>query len=253
MMRRRVMSYEYVLEGSNVIFKELKGGDIMKMRTKGINILTILVYTMISLFTMSQPVQAATSEIITYEEYSDTIAKKYLEYGIETEMEPVSSGYVYTRELLNNELESIPVKVKYLKEWENKPVEIEGNSEDEKKSGIVPYAMYLDKTCTANKAIVDGLFTCSVKVKATLRVNAQSNSIIKANKPSLSVRSGNGFADYIKLISYTSSINNTSKRTVNHYASYNIKAELKKQISNAGLTTWTKVNKTIKVKMYPFK
>lgn len=126
------MSYEYVLEGSNVIFKELKGGDIMKMRTKGINILTILVYTMISLFTMSQPVQAATSEIITYEEYSDTIAKKYLEYGIETEMEPVSSGYVYTRELLNNELESIPVKVKYLKEWENKPVEIEGNSEDEK-------------------------------------------------------------------------------------------------------------------------
>lgn len=105
----------------------------------------------------------------------------------------------------------------------------------------------------SSNVIFKELNTCSVKVKATLRVNAQSNSIIKANKPSLSVRSGNGFADYIKLISYTSSINNTSKSTVNHYASYNIKAELKKQISNAGLTTWTKVNKTIKVKMYPFK
>lgn len=40
------MSYEYNLESSNVIFRELKGGGaVMKMRTRGINILTLLIYT----------------------------------------------------------------------------------------------------------------------------------------------------------------------------------------------------------------
>lgn len=58
--------------------------------------------------------------------------------------------------------------------------------------------------------------------------------------------------DYVRLISYSTKIDNSSSNINAHFVTYTITCELKQQTSIGGVTSWEKVNKTFSVKIKPF-
>lgn len=215
--------------------------------------LNILLFVMTSLLFFSINTNAAT--IIGYDEYSTAIIDEYARYGVELEMKPLDNGYVYTKELLNKELLKVEENVRKIKESR---VVISSGLGSSEGGNISEYSMYGNKNCSAQKTITDisnPLYPCycQILIKAKVRVDYQNNHVIKGYRPTLSAQSAVVFDDYVKLLSYKATVNNSSKKSKKHYINYSLKVELKKSISIGGVQAWQKESHTTSAKMYPFK
>lgn len=208
--------------------------------------------------TMGQVVEASSdTNIISYETYSETLIQEYKKYDIEIEMQEIE-GQIYTQELLNEELQIVSDNATKMKKWADIPVELEGYASREDTPVINPRAMYVTKPVTASAKLTDLTMptfplSCTISVTADVYVNAQACSILKGYKPELEVTKATGFDDWIELVSYSTSINNSSTTVIDHYIKYTITAKVKKSVSIGGVTSWEKVSKNFNVKLYPFK
>lgn len=124
-------------------------------------------------------------------------------------------------------------------------------------SEVEPLAMYDYVTDYADGTIVDTTNiliprTCKIRVTATMYADIGNNNILSAGSPSLDVRSATGYDDYVRLISYSTKIDNSSSNINAHFVTYTVTCELKQQTSIGGVTSWEKVNKTFSVKIKPF-
>lgn len=222
----------------------------MKEKTKRI-LCPILVLTLCLLFAV-QPLHAAENSIIDFNYYSQTLIDKYAEYGVELEMSP-TENYIYTTDLLEYELSKVEENVRILNSSE--PIaEAIGYAEN----GVSTRAIYSTKTASAysyitNTTIPTYPLTCRVKTTASFYVDLNSDTILNAYAPTLEVVSAIGYDDWIRLNSYTVSIDNSSSTMTNHHAIYYINATVKESVSIGGATAWTKVDESFTVKLYPFK
>lgn len=224
------------------------------MRKKLLSLIMVFCFTLGLTLTVSAN---DNSSVISYEHYSQTLIDAYEKHGVEIELYPLQN-YTYTQELLNDELSKIEENINRYNLLSTELIEFEGYANELSDSRYTGYAMYVTKTASATTTISDLSnpllpCTCQVKVTANLYTDLQHNSILAAYAPTLVVMSGTGFDDWIELQSYTTSIDNSSSTTTNHYATYSITALLKTSVSVGGTTSWAKVTKNFNVKLYPFK
>lgn len=122
---------------------------------------------------------------------------------------------------------------------------------------IQPRAMYGKVSGWSDSvALSTDIFTSGyivIRTHATFDADIQRNNIIKAYRPTLDARQAVTYDDYVKLLSYTVSINNSSSNMSKRYAQYNIKCEVKKSIAIGGTEAWAKEEQNYSTKIYPFK
>lgn len=208
------------------------------------------------LFTPVFEINAASmSSEISFEVYSSTLINKYSDYGVEIEMQPKDENFVFTQELLEEELGKVEKNVQNLTKGQtifSPTIEAYGNQ-----SQITPFAMYATKTASNTYSysnLSNPLYPlrATIKVNAPLYVDIQRNTIIEAGKPTLSVMSAVGYADYIELVSYSTSIDNSSSNISRDHADYYIICLLKEEMSIGGVTSWAKVTCSFVIEMNPF-
>lgn len=203
-----------------------------------------------------QPTSAFASEtVISFAEYSRQIKEKYAEYGMNIEMTPISNDFVYTQELLDKELNKLAL---YGPQFVNKKINKSQILDNQNRNGTIsPNAMYATVTCSAQSRLYQpDIFiaaTCEIRTTANLQVDIQGDRIVKAYTPTLDVRSAIGYADYIKLISYTTKFNNNATNRKDRCVVYNMVVELKVEVSISGVSAWSKEEKNHFEFLYPFK
>lgn len=222
-------------------------------KSKGI--LSILL-SLIMIASISISANAQTSEVITYEEYSEALIQEYSKYGIEVEMKEIP-GSVYTTVALQAELLKVQTKVEHLKASTQFETMITDSTSVAESPVAEPRAMYAYITASGTKTqwdLTDIIFpkTFTVKVTAELYVDVQRNNILSAGKPSLELMSATGYDDYISYISHTVSIDNSSTNINKHSVTYTVQAYVKESLSMGGVESWAKVQKSIVVTIKPF-
>lgn len=208
----------------------------------------IFIYTI-----MAHPISAFADTQIDYETYSQKIKEKYAEFGINLETQEIDNKFIYTEEQLNRELEKIS---------ENGPQYASNyihNVLSESDISIMPSAMYGTVSAQAESYLFQpDLFisgTAKIRTTASIYVDLQRNSIIKGYSPTLEVREAlGGYADYVRLIDYTTRIDNSSTNIKNHFITYFMTIELKVEYNiGGGAIGWSKEERSHVETLHPFK
>lgn len=220
---------------------------------KKIVILLLVASFVFSISTNS--VYADEMQIISYEEYSSALIEKFEEHGRSLEIEPLDKDFVYTKELLEQEL----IKAE---EYLAKPLTVQCIDSDmslseKEENGISPASMLGTVRCSYSNLIVFSdtvvpTACCTVKSTATINVDYQRDYVISGEAPTLELRNGVNMDDYVRLNSYTTHISNADSNVANRYISYDINAQFKLDYSVIGVTAWEKVDKTFYVIYRPF-
>lgn len=227
------------------------------MKTKKMIIAVLFCFSLIN-YNFSEYVNASTiDDIITFEEYSNTIIDAYSSENIQIEIIKPEHDITLTRAILNNDLQHVNEnveKIKSLSTIDNNAIE----ADVVWNTNPISRAMYGEATGTAtyygtdtSNALIPLSYT--IRVTATIYGDINNCTILRAYQPSLNLISATGYDDYIKLLSYSSSIDNSSSTIANHCVYYTITCELKQVINIGAVTSWTKVNKTFPVTIKPFK
>lgn len=198
---------------------------------------------------------AEESQIISYEEYSSALIEKFAEYGRTLVVEPMDGEFLYTKELLEQELRNA-------EEYLAKPITIDVIDSDitvseEEKDGIRPASMIGTERLSKETSV---LFTetvvpkayCKVKTTATITSDYQRDYVMSGATPTLELTTGIAMDDYVVLNSYKTEIDNTSSTVAKRCIAYEINAKFKLDYSAIGVTAWEKVDKTFGVVFYPF-
>lgn len=220
----------------------------MKMNKKIISMLTLVCFIM-CFMQMTCTAYADDHSVISFEEYSETLINEYEKYGITVEMEPLPN-VSYTKELLEKELNNVENNIEEINKRQFTTVEVNNELSN---TGITPRAMYYDKNFTFNITKGNSPLLYTVKVTNKLQLDAQRDRIIKGYKPTIKMTAAVGYADYLVYKSHTISIDNSSSNIKKRFASYNIKVEVKEEISIGGVTAWEKHTDTIHTSIFPFK
>lgn len=189
------------------------------------------------------------NDVISGQEYCDALSKKYAQYDIELEIKPID-GYVYTKELLNQELIKADEEGSAL------------NQNNFVLNSSFRSALDLSSTTVSTLSAMPGTVTKStvcflaysvactwrVKVTSTMNVDFQHNTILSGGSPSLEVISGVNVEDYVALNSYSTSIYNGDG-----IIQYTVNAQFKVAASIGGVSGWKKINVTFYPTFTPFK
>lgn len=194
---------------------------------------------------------------ISFEEYASKISAAYLEEGVEIEPIKPQEEIIITEEMLANDLKNVHDNAEKIK--------ADSTIDDESilatvdwNDNVITHAMYGNATGTAtyngtdiSNPVIPRYFT--IKVTAKVYGDINNCTILEAYSPSLTLTSATGYADYIKLSSYSTKIDNSSSKIANHNVKYTITCELKEETSVGAVNSWAKVKKTFSVTIKPFK
>lgn len=197
------------------------------------------------------PVKAE-SNIISFEKYAASLIDAYAEYGVEVEPIRPDNGTVLTEAMLATDLLRVPQIAAQIKASSQTVVYVDIKGEFNHKTR----AIYGTATGSDSVFVTGGdpLFprNATIKVTASVYANLNSYSILEAYAPSLRLTRATGFADYIRRVSYSSRIDNSSSTLSDHNVKYTINCELKEETSLGGVSSWAKVYKTIEARIKPF-
>lgn len=191
------------------------------------------------LFAFSIQVFAASSnsseDIISFEEFRYQLQSKFAQYDSVIEIEKTDPSFVYTRQILQEELIKADLYLSSL----SKPIVSNINKTN---NIISPFAyMPYSVTRVGQSYVVPppqgGLFPAggTVEVTAKVTIDAQYDRVLSVSNVRLRMISGTYLTDHAKYISHSiSSIKNTSVKI-------NITGEFKQQYSIPGGSSWALV------------
>ena len=195
---------------------------------------------------------------ITVEEYKNAIKNLFDQYGVEIEFADVEEDFVFTEELLQEELEKLEPYLKtrqpeaiYESVTHSEP--ITKNITQQNTEIAVPYGFMpgtLSMTNYHTRYYSSGplwYHDCQIAIYSTIYVDYQYNSITGSSAPILEMIYATNMEDWIRLDSYTKT-HNQSNGTVTYYIDFTVK----KTMNVSGIETWEKVSDSITSTFYPF-
>ncbi|MBS6397484.1 MAG: hypothetical protein KH452_10100 [Clostridiales bacterium] len=212
---------------------------------------TLLLFALVFSF-IPKEIKAEEKQVISYEEYANALVEKFAEYGRVLEVQPQNEEFVYTKDLLDEELRKAEI---YLATPITFSVVEKNISKD--KSIMHPKSMIGTESFYDEVAVIFGNApmpeaVATVGVTATLTLDYQTDCIVSGGSPSCVIMGGVAIDDYFELLSYKTRISNASATSKNRNIMYTIKGRFKLDYSAVGVTAWQKVDKEFIVGFNPF-